>query len=220
MNELIETITLQMPMHMGSVNCYLVKGASGFVLVDSGFSTQRKELLRRLEAAGCRPGELKMIVITHGDFDHTGNAAVLRARYSCPIGMHPGDCGMAEQGDMFYGRKQGNALLRWLSPRVMGFRPADRFQADLVLAEGFDLAAYGWEARVVELPGHSQGSIGVLSADGNLFCGDLLDNTSGKVGPGMGDPADFISSINRVKGMEVCRIYPGHGQAFELAAVP
>ncbi|RLI67201.1 hypothetical protein DRO91_10540, partial [Candidatus Heimdallarchaeota archaeon] len=31
-------------------------------------------LERELEKAGCKPGDLKLVVLTHGDFDHTGNA--------------------------------------------------------------------------------------------------------------------------------------------------
>ncbi len=220
MSDVVETICLSLPLNMGSVNCYLVKGAGGFVLVDSGFSGRRGELLRRLEAAGCRPGDLKLLVITHGDFDHTGNAAAVRAVYGCPVGMHPGDAGMAEQGDMFWGRKQGNRLVRWLSPRLMGFGPKERFRADAALVEGCDLSAYGWQARVVELPGHSGGSIGVLSAGGDLFCGDLLMNEGGKVHPGMGDPADFTDSIEKAKHLPVRRIYPGHGDAFGPEAAP
>lgn len=220
MDETVETLELNLPLNMGSVNCYLIHTGSGFLLIDSGFGTQRKELFRRLEASGCAPGKLALILITHGDFDHTGNAAAVRERFGGRIAMHPGDRGMAEQADMFYGRKSGNALMRWLSPRLLGFRPADRFTADVLAAEGMDLGAYGWQARVVELPGHSNGSIGVLSAAGDLFCGDLLMNEGGKVHPGMGDPADFADSIAKAKGLNARRIYPGHGPAFGPEALP
>jgi glyoxylase-like metal-dependent hydrolase (beta-lactamase superfamily II) len=126
---------------------------------------------------------------------------------------------MAEEGDMFFGRKRGNRLMRWLSPRILGFRAGDHFRAQVPLREGFDLARYGWAAKVVELPGHSQGSVGVLSEEGELFCGDTLANQNGKVGPGMGDPADFVDSIEKVKGLKAERIYPGHGEPFGMEAV-
>ena len=38
--------------------------------------------------AGCKLGSLKLIVLTHGDFDHTGNAAYLRHKYAIKIAMH------------------------------------------------------------------------------------------------------------------------------------
>lgn len=63
----------------------------GFVLFDTGGSNQRAELQRELEQAGCRPGNLRLIVLTHGDFDHSGNPAHLRPVYGAPIAMPPDD---------------------------------------------------------------------------------------------------------------------------------
>ena len=33
------------------------------------------------ENAGCKPGDLKLVIITHGDLDHTGNCAFLQNKY-------------------------------------------------------------------------------------------------------------------------------------------
>ncbi len=79
----IQTIPVMMPFKLGSVNCYLVNAGLNYVLIDTGSSNQRAYLERELRSAGCKPGNLKLIVITHGDFDHTGNAAHLR-RGSAP----------------------------------------------------------------------------------------------------------------------------------------
>ena len=74
----IQTITLSMPYRLGTVNCYLLKTRDGFALVDTGSSNRRTELECELARAGCQLGDLKLIALTHGDFDHTGNAAYLR----------------------------------------------------------------------------------------------------------------------------------------------
>jgi glyoxylase-like metal-dependent hydrolase (beta-lactamase superfamily II) len=63
---------------LGGVNCYLLTLDKGFVLVDTGFSKNRVDVEKELESAGCKPKTLKLIVLTHGDFDHSGNAAYLR----------------------------------------------------------------------------------------------------------------------------------------------
>ena len=101
MQQGIRTITLPLPYKMGSVNCYLVESETGCLLVDTGSSYSRSQLERELEGAGCKPGNLRLIVLTHGDFDHIGNAAFLREKYGGKIAMHKADSGMAEQGDMF-----------------------------------------------------------------------------------------------------------------------
>jgi glyoxylase-like metal-dependent hydrolase (beta-lactamase superfamily II) len=202
---------------MGTVNCYLVETGSGFVLIDTGGSNQRTELERELARAGCKPGNLDLIVLTHGDFDHTGNAAYLRETYGAKIAMHQDDAGMAERGDMFWNRSSGGALLRIMAPILFGFRKSNRFESDFYLEDGTDLSEYGFDARVLQLPGHSEGSIGILTAGGDLFCGDLLENLKEPATNSlMDDPVACAASIERLQGFEISTVYPGHGQPFPL----
>jgi len=213
----IKVIQLAMPFRMGQVSCYLMPASAGYVLIDTGNSSARPQLVRELEAAGCTAGHLQLIVLTHGDFDHTGNAAYLRQALGGKIGMHADDVAMAERGDMFAGRKRPNLLIRKLLPALSGFGAAERFTPDLLLADGDDLAAYGLEARIVAIPGHSRGSIAVLTAGGDLFCGDLLANTDRPaLNSLMDDPAAGQASLLRLRGLAIRTVYPGHGQAFSL----
>ena len=61
----ITTISMSLPMGMGKVNCYLVKNHKGFFLIDTGLPRGEKQLLEALEKAGCKPGDLKLIILTH-----------------------------------------------------------------------------------------------------------------------------------------------------------
>ncbi len=131
MQQAIKTIHLLLPYHLGSVNCYLIETDTGYILIDTGGSNKRTDLERELASAGCKPGNLKLIVITHGDFDHTGNARYLREKYGTKIAIHPDDAGMLERGDMFWNRKKGNMLIRLLAPLLFGFTKSNRSQPDL-----------------------------------------------------------------------------------------
>jgi len=95
----------------GGVNCYLLTTDTGFFLIDTGFSKNREDIEKELESVGCIPGTLKLIVLTHGDFDHSGNAAYFREKYNVKIAMHIDDEGMVEKGDLFYNRN-ANFLMR------------------------------------------------------------------------------------------------------------
>ena len=120
----IKTIRLPLPYHLGSVNCYLIATDTGNILIDTGGSNKRTDLEKELESAGCKPGNLKLIVVTHGDFDHTGNAAYLRKKFGTKIAMHADDSGMLEHGDMFWNRKKGNFLIfliRKIAPILIRF---------------------------------------------------------------------------------------------------
>jgi hydroxyacylglutathione hydrolase len=211
----IRTISLSLPYRMGRVNCYLLETPSGFILIDTGSSKGRGALLRKLQDAGCNPGHLDLIVLTHGDFDHSGNAAFLREQFGARIAMHQHDAGMVERGDMFFNRESGNALLRRIIPTVFRFAKSDRFKPDLYLDEGDELSEYGLDARVIRLLGHSGGSIGILTADGDLFCGDLLDNTKAPtLNSIMDDWSAGKTSVEKLKSLEIHTVYPGHGRPF------
>ena len=93
----IKRLIVSLPWRLGTVNCYVVDSGAGLVLIDTGSPNGRAVLVAELVRAGCRPGDLKLIVLTHGDFDHAGNAAYLREKYGAPIAMHRDDAGMAEQ---------------------------------------------------------------------------------------------------------------------------
>lgn len=221
--------------NLGGVNCYLVNTDRGFFLIDTGFSTKRAKLEQELESAGCRPGNLKLILLTHGDSDHADNAAYLREKYGAIIAMHAADAGMVERGDMSWNRKakpdRVNLIFRLmtvLAPLLFKGNTFQPFKPDFTIGEGFDLFEYGFNAKVLHLPGHSKGSIGVLTTGGDsttppavagqaLFCGDLLYNLFGK--PSclfIDDLADFEASVKKLRGIGIGTVYPGHGKPFAL----
>src|SRR4030042_2215016 len=132
MQKKTKTISLSLPFRMGSVNCYLIEIEAGYVLIDTGGSNNRKDLVRELESAGCKPGLLKLILLTHGDFDHTGNAAYLRHTFGGKIALHADDAGMVARGDMFVNRNKPNIIISLLIPIFSGFGRSERFAPDLL----------------------------------------------------------------------------------------
>jgi hydroxyacylglutathione hydrolase len=223
MREEIVTITFPLPHRLGTVNCYLVKTAAGFVLIDTGFANARAALDRALENAGCRPGNLALILITHGDGDHTGNCAYLREKFGSKIAAHRLEAAALESGDGTLSRKRNRfqritdkMLLTLMSPLFNTGKP-DKCRPDLFLDDGFDLGLYGWEAAVLHLPGHSPGSVGFLSAGGDLFCGDLLWNR-GEPGPHMivDDKEALRASLDKIARLDITTVYPGHGDPFPM----
>jgi hydroxyacylglutathione hydrolase len=207
--------------NFGGVNCYLVKAGNGYILIDTGFPSKRAALEKELECSGCQRDNLKLVLITHGDLDHAGNCAYLREKYGVKIAMHTDDSGMVERGDMHWNRKakpdKFSTIFRVMSLMAPLFKPGkfETFKPDLTIDEAFALSPYGFDAKVLHLPGHSKGSLGILTADGDLFCGDLLYNIFGK--PGIrfiDDLADYNVSIEKLKKLSVKTVYPGHGKPF------
>ena len=57
MSNVVETIKF------GIVNSYLIKEGENFFMIDSGLSSKRAELNKRLESADCRRGNFKLIIL-------------------------------------------------------------------------------------------------------------------------------------------------------------
>ena len=211
----IKTIRVSMPYKLGSVNCYLINNGSSYILIDTGSSNRRSKLEQELKIAGCKPGNLKLIVLTHGDFDHIGNAAYFRQKFDSQIAMHRDDLEMAEFGNMFANRKQPNIIIRTLISMLSGFGKKEMFKPDIFIDNGQDLSAFGFDATALSIPGHSKGSIGIFTTSGDLFCGDLFENQKKPSINSIMDDLDAAkASIKMLKGYEINTVYPGHGEPF------
>jgi hydroxyacylglutathione hydrolase len=201
--------------HMG-VNCYLVKTEGGFAMVDAGFTLAQSALKKILAEAGCKPGDLKLVILTHADWDHTGNCLFLRRKYGAKIALHRTESPALETGDMSANRKRPMTVSKWVYAL---FRPAlvRTFKPDIFVEDGEHLSPYSFNARVISTPGHTIGSISILTVFGDFFCGDFLTN-SGKpqANAFLDDAAEMAASVSRIKGLDINRIYPGHGKPFKL----
>ena len=95
-----------------------------------------------------------------------------------------------------------------LGPRLELFTP------DLFLEDEQDLCKYGWAARVIHVPGHTKGSIAILTAKGSLFSGDELFD-SRRPPLIVEDLEELRSSIGKLRALPgVTTVYPGHGHPF------
>ncbi|MBN1369751.1 MAG: MBL fold metallo-hydrolase [Dehalococcoidaceae bacterium] len=202
-----------------NVNCYLIKSNGRFFLIDTGMPGKRHHIERELVDSGCLPGNLELIILTHGDKDHCGNAVYFREKFGARIAMHRNDSGMTREGDMFFNRKPPGRIVEKLFKPVMGLGKKDRFEPDILLEDGDELTRFGWDATILHLPGHSSGSIAILARDGALFCGDILaDIKHPDVWSIVDNAEQMSSSVAKIKRLNAKIVYPGHGRPFPWKA--
>ncbi len=221
MSEEIVTIDL------GFVNAYLLKAREGFILADTGMASQWAKLDAALAAAGCEPGLLKLVVITHADMDHAGNARRLQAEWKAPVAVHGADAATLRTGDAPKRRGRGpvsSAMmgLSGLFKRYAASMRPEPLQPDLILMDGQSLDAWGLEARVLHLPGHTPGSIALLTASGALIAGDVFANRSRPdLSPFVENFDDYLESLEKAKSLagSITTVYPGHGRSFPGTAI-
>jgi glyoxylase-like metal-dependent hydrolase (beta-lactamase superfamily II) len=207
---------------LGFVNAFLIKTGDGYILIDTGIGQQWSKLETELLQAGCLPDKLKLVIITHGDGDHTGNGAQLQRKYQAKIAIHAADRAMIETGleqkrtaSSFLGKSF--LMLGKLANRGSHF---DTFHPDVLLEEGESLAVYGWDARVLHTPGHTSGSISILTEAGELFVGDTFSNRRHPaVAPFIENFEELRASVIRLKGLDAKIVYPGHGKPFAFESI-
>lgn len=219
------------------VNCYLVKAGDGFILFDTGghltndrkFTNRRDGLVKGLDKAGCKPGDLKLVILTHGDNDHTANAAYIRDKYKTKIAMHRGDLELVENPVLekmmgtFHYRSVKHKIMFLLMKRLLlkitakALKDFEKFTPDIFIDEGFDLSAYGFDARILYIPGHTAGSIVILGTDGELISGDIFMNIGKPSGaPNAYDFKKLAESVGRLEKMNIKAVYPGHGEPYTI----
>jgi len=211
---------------LGFVNAYLARTPQGFVLVDTGVPDSWDRLCGELAAHGCTKENLKLVVLTHGDMDHIGCARRLWKEWGVPIAAHRGDLAMMATGEG--PKRRGTSLAIRIGMKLRPFRKPDLeatdspyFTPDRFLEDGDSLLPYGWDARVVHGPGHTAGSIAVLTAEGDLIVGDTASNMT-RPGPGMlaEDFDEYNRTLTAFHLLPVRTVHPGHGGPFPFEKLP
>lgn len=197
------------------VNTYLIKGTDGFILIDSGVPFMFSKVKKAITRAGCEYDQLKLIILTHGDIDHTGNAVALKKAFNTTIAMHKADYAMVKEGQPIKRELKG---LFWkiasgIYERIVKPNPA--FEIGVFLNDGQRLDDYGVPAQVMHLPGHTPGSIAVLTDDGQLISGDIISNQNKPEFSALIEKREIIlASLERIKQTQPEIIFPGHGKPF------
>jgi len=198
-------------------NCYVLQGAGGAVLVDPGPPGGGAELTAQVAAAGIRPEDIRLILISHGHLDHYGAATVVKAWCGAPVAASPGEPAFSQdrRNALPPAQTLRGSIIRLayllLSPLVR----AEPLTADLALDEGDSLASFGVDALLIRLPGHAPGSLGLVTAEGDLLVGDLLVNYTVPSQPiYLSDRKAWQASCERVRALKPSMVYIGHGEPF------
>ncbi len=195
-------------------NCYLIKNNNEFVLIDTASKFDRKKLLSKLIKHNCIPTKLKMIILTHADFDHSGNAAYLKNIYTCPILMHTSEECIVSNQDMFINRSHKNKIIKEL---VNKFLNIEKFETDFFIDLDRSLNIIGIPMHFVNISGHSKGSLGILIENDILFIGDLIANLNKPKLYFIDSIKDAEKSLDKIQKLNVKKVFPGHGNSFKLS---
>ena len=185
-------------------NCFIVSciKTGEAVIIDPGYDAKQElqQIIQYINENKLKP---KCIINTHGHPDHMCGNGPLKEKFQIPIMIHEKDAKMLEEPGRIFARAYGFNI---------NTPPADEF-----LNEG-DLIRFGGETlKVIHTPGHTPGSICLLSKN-EIFTGDtLFAGSIGRTDLPEGSDEDMQKSLKRLLDLpEHLTVYPGHGPTSTL----
>ncbi|WP_067815154.1 MBL fold metallo-hydrolase [Nocardia inohanensis] len=207
-----------------TVNSFLLQGERP-VLIDTGVPGTGPKILERAAALGIRPSDIAAIVVTHGHIDHFGSAAFLHRTTNAPIIAHSGDLGAYQQGRIAKPLVPTGPF-GWLFGKTpVPHAHTEPFVPHVILDGPTTLREYGVAARILPTPGHTPGSISVLTDDGDLIAADLIAGRflgllSAPANPPFHDDRGRnLASLNAMLDLGPTTVYVGHGAPLPAARV-
>lgn len=182
---------------IASTNCYLAYNSETkeAVVIDPGGEAQK--IVDVCEKQGLC---VKMILLTHGHFDHIMAVGELKARWKAPVWAW-------EKENRVLSDDSLNLSDRFESGRVS-------LQADRWLKDGDVFELIGFSFRLIATPGHTEGSCCYyVESEKVLFSGDtLFDGSYGRVDFPTSDSRQMIHSVAEVLFSlpDEVKVYPGH----------
>ena len=196
-----------------TMNVYLLEDEDGGVtLFDAGI----RSMTHALAEAAAPLGGINRVVLGHADADHRGAAPGLHV----PVICHPADREAAESGESLreYHRLERLGIpARYVYRHLLSFWDGGPVRIDGTVEEGDEVSGF----RVVHLPGHAPGLIGLFRESDRLAltsdCFYVIDpETSLKRPPGVPheafneDTEQALASIRKLAALDPSAAWPGH----------
>lgn len=178
----------------------LVQTGDRLMIFDTGPYAYRPILQGRLRKLGIDPGKVDTVVLSHVHWDSAANADLFP---NATVVLHEKELAYADASD---GHDDDTPAYIGRALRRLKLQPVN---GESELCPG---------VRVIELPGHTPGSIGLLVGD-ELLAGDAVSCAGDAAAqeiryPPANNPAALISLQKALASASV--IYPGHDRAFRI----
>ena len=184
-----------------AANAYLVVGSKRTIMIDVGLSSNYPHLLACLNHVGVSREKIDMVILSHEHLDHIGAAYHFNGNRTYVAAHRLAANKIMLRDDFSILRKMFN------EPNV----PVD---IDIWLEEGNLIDLGNFRLEVMYTPGHTSACISLFDPEkGLLFAADTL-MPGGVMGGvfGSGSIADYIQSLQRLKGLNSRILLSGHGR--------
>ena len=189
-------------------NCYIIENDGEGVLIDTGLSKGKNKIVD-----ACQEKNIKLIILTHGHMDHIQCANYISKALAAPILMHEKDLELISNNlcqDM-KGRMIMGKILSFFSKLGAKYTTIERFEPQNIINSDTTIHECGIDIEIMELPGHTRGSIGIKIEE-HFFVGDALMHM---IRPGISllyeNWDDLFESAKKITNVACTTIHFGHG---------
>lgn len=194
-----------------------------YTLVDAGLMEMGSFKIEALKSAGIPLTHVKRIIMTHTHLDHIGALPeLMKEMPHLEVWIHMEEALYLERGDesVVFGNQMFESMIR-----SQFSVPAGLFRIVVHRKlEGGEVADLGGLTfRILHLPGHSSGSIGLFNEKHRLFLsGDTLyaDGAIGRYDLATADPSKLKTSLEHIDRLEVDILLPCHNRIVKAGAAP
>jgi len=158
----------------GMSNGFFVKKDDAVVLVDTGMVKDGADFIRHCTEAGISPSQIRLVVVSHEHHDHFMRLDEILKIVNAPVMCHNESFTNLSQG-----LKPTVKTRDGSPPPGADGRPSSitgtipKVMPDILLNSGCSLADWGVDAELIHTPGHSRGSL-TLVTEKSVIVGDII----------------------------------------------
>ena len=199
---------------------YLIKTDNGYIQFEAGMKQNLKKYLKMLKKLEIDPKEIKLIVVNHAHFDHVSVLKTLKDITNAQILVH--------ENDVEYLRKGISAELKtlslysklFMSTVPKSWKVYEPVEPDIIIKDEYSLQEFGIDAKVIHTPGHTSGTISIITKAGNAFVGCCAHGFPLRLIPGLPkiaqDIDQVLSSWERIIEEGAKTIHISHGKSVSI----
>jgi metallo-beta-lactamase class B len=155
--------------------CYLIVTPKSNILINTGINDSTAPIRSNIETLGFKFQDIKLLLATHGHWDHVGAMAEIKRLTGARMLMHEDDADLVETG--------GGQDYRFPDGRGPVYEPV---KVDQRLKEGDKVRLGGMELTVIHHPGHTKGATTfTLTVDDGGRKYNVLIANMGSINPGV-----------------------------------
>ena len=79
------------PIKLGFVKAFLLKGENKLILVDTGTPGSENKIVKKIKNLGFNPSQISLILLTHAHTDHCGSVNELKRITGAKVAIHKDD---------------------------------------------------------------------------------------------------------------------------------